>query len=106
MNCDRIAQNLFVGSCLFDAHELEGLRSLGITAILSLQTEQDTGNRGIDWEKKACSIAKLAFRSLPVRDFDTADLRRKLPECVMVLDGMLKAGHTVYLHCTSGTGRS
>jgi hypothetical protein len=95
-----------VGSCLLDAHELDELRSLGITAILSLQTAQDTGDRGTDWEKRACSIAELPFRSLPVRDFDTADLRRKLPECVTVLDGMLKAGHTVYLHCTSGTGRS
>jgi protein-tyrosine phosphatase len=106
MNCDRIAEELLVGSCLLEANEVEALRSLGISAILSLQTEQDMGKRGIDWEKKAAFAANLTFRSLPVRDFDTADLQEKLPECVKVLDGMLKAGHTVYLHCTSGTGRS
>ena len=50
--------------------------------------------------------AKLKFRSVPVRDFDAADFRRKLPECVAALDWMLKAGHTVYLHCTAGQVRS
>jgi len=106
MDCDRIASNLFVGSCLLDAKELKELRSLGVTAIVSLQTEQDMGKRGIEWEQKASFAAGLAFRSVPVRDFDTADLQRKLPECVMALDRMLKAGRTVYLHCTAGTGRS
>lgn len=106
MDCDRIAQNLLVGSCLLDTNEVEELRSLGVTAILSLQTEQDTGERGIEWEEKAALAAKLTFRSVPVRDFDAADLRRKLPECVAGLDRMLRGGHTVYLHCTAGTGRS
>ena len=56
----------------------------------------------------ACSTlnAKLGFRNVPVRDFDAADLQRKLPERVAVLDYMLKAEHTAYLHCTAGTGRS
>lgn len=106
MNCDRIAENLLVGSCLLEASEVAALRSLGITAILSLQTEQDMGERGIDWERKAAFSASLTFRSLPVRDFDTPDLQYKLPECVKVLDDLLKARHTVYLHCTSGTGRA
>jgi protein-tyrosine phosphatase len=41
-----------------------------------------------------------------VRDFDPADLREKLHECVRVLDSLLRASHSVYLHCTAGTGRS
>jgi protein-tyrosine phosphatase len=106
MDCDRINETLLVGSCLLDSKDFEDLRSLGVTAILSLQTENDMGERGIEWEEKAALNAKLAFRSLPVRDFDTQDLRRKLPECVAVLDYMLKAGHAVYLQCTAGTGRS
>jgi protein-tyrosine phosphatase len=106
MDCDRITSNLFVGSCLLDRKEAEELRSLGVTAILSLQTKQDMGKRGIEWEEKAAFVAKLPFRNVPVTDFDAADLQRKLPECVAVLDRMLKAGYTVYLHCTAGTGRS
>ncbi len=106
MDCDRITENLFVGSCLLGAEEAEELRRLGVTAILSLQTEEDMGERGVQWEEKAASAAKLAFRNLPVRDFDSMDLRRKLSECVVALDRMLKAGHTVFLHCTAGTERS
>lgn len=85
MDCDRINETLLVGSCLLDSKDFEDLRSLGVTAILSLQTENDMGERGIEWEEKAALNAKLAFRSLPVRDFDTQDLRRKLPECWLCL---------------------
>ena len=47
MDCDRITENLFVGSCLLDLKEVDELRLLGVTAILSLQTEEDVRNRGI-----------------------------------------------------------
>ena len=106
MDCDRITDTLFVGSCLLDHNEAKELHSLGVTAILSLQTEDDMQNWGIEWEEKAALAAKLKFRSVPIRDFDSADLQRKLPECVQALDYMLKAGDTVYLHCTAGQGRS
>ena len=82
------------------------MRSVGITAILSLQTEEDLGERGTAWEEKAALAANVAFQNVPVKDFDIADLQRKLPKCVVILDRMLKAGHTVYLHCTGGVNRS
>jgi protein-tyrosine phosphatase len=101
MDCHRITPNLLVGSYPLDSEEVEELRSAGITAILSLQTDEDLEERGIDWERKAALAANLTFR-----DFDTADLQQKLPNCVVLLDRMLKAGHTVYLHCTAGVNRS
>jgi protein-tyrosine phosphatase len=106
MNCGRIAENLLVGSSPLDEGEIESLRSLGITAILSLQTEEDVGKDGIEWEQRAASATNLTFRNVPVNDFDKADLRRKLPQCVLTLDEMLKAGHVVYMHCTAGVSRS
>jgi len=98
--------SLLVGSYPLDRKEIEELRSAGFTAILSLQTDEDLGERGIEWERKAALAANLTFRSLPVRDFDAADLQEKLPSCVVLLDTMLQAGHTVYVHCTAGQGRS
>jgi protein-tyrosine phosphatase len=106
MDCDRINQNLIVGSCLLEAKEAEQLRALGVTAILSLQSEEEMGERGIAWEKQAATAAKLAFRSIPVRNFDSEDLERKLAKCVAGLEGLIKDGHTVYLHCRAGKGRS
>src|SRR5438445_7930058 len=106
MNCNRITENLLVGSSLLDANDFEELRSLGVTAILSLQSEEDMGKRGIHWEETEAFSTNLAFRSVPIQDFDNADLQWKLPECVLMLDSLLKAGHTVYLHCTAGASRS
>jgi len=106
IDCDRVTDHLLIGSYPLDNKDIEELRSLGITAILSLQTEEDLGERGIQWEEKTALAANLTFRSVPVRDFDTADLQQKLPNCVVLLDRMLWAGHTVYLHCTAGANRS
>lgn len=106
MKFDRVMPSLFVGPVPRDASDFEELRSLKITAILSLQTEDDLRDRGPGWERKSAAVVGLAFRNVPVQDFDSADLRRKLPECVFALDGMLKAGHSVYVHCTAGVSRS
>jgi protein-tyrosine phosphatase len=106
MKVDCVVPNLFVGPDPRDIEDFEHLRSLKITAILSLQTEDDLRNRGAGWERKSAMAAGLAFRNVPVQDFDSADLQRKLPECVFALDGMLKAGHSVYVHCTAGVSRS
>ncbi len=65
MDCDQITDNLFVGSCPLDSKDFKDLRSLGITAILSLQTPEDTGERGIEWEEKPALNAQLAVRSMP-----------------------------------------
>jgi protein-tyrosine phosphatase len=106
MKFDRVRPKLFVGPDPREVADFEELRARKITAILSLQTDDDLRDRGAGWERKAASAAGLAFRSVPVVDFDSTDLQRKLPECVFALDGMLKAGHSVYVHCTAGVSRS
>ncbi len=106
MNCHRVLPSLFVGPDPREDADLEALGSLKITAILSLQTSDDLRDRGVGWEEKAARAVGLAFRNVPVTDFDSADLQRKLPECVSTLDGMVKAGDSVYVHCTAGVSRS
>ena len=108
MDYAQILPHLFVGSypgAIEDVAELR--RECGITAILNLQTDEDICSRNIPWQAleahyRACGIFLCR---VPVRDEVTA-LREKLPECVRVLDGLLRAGYTVYLHCTAGAGRS
>lgn len=106
MNCHRVLPDLFVGPDPRDSADFEALRSLKITAILSLQTKDDLRDRGFGWEREAARAAGLDFLNMPVTDFDSADLQHKLPECVKALDQMLKAGHSVYVHCTAGVSRS
>jgi len=105
----QILPRLFLGSHPQTTHEIDRLRqAAGITAVLNLQTDDDMRVVNLGWEPleahyRSCGIE---LSRLPVRDFDLIDLRDKLPECAATLDRLLAANHTVYLHCTAGTGRS
>jgi len=105
MDVSFITANLWVGPCPDEVSDFEQLKSRGITAILSLQSEEDVES-GPGWEPKAARDAGLGFRNVPVTDFDSLDLKICLPRCVQVLDDMVKAGECVYLHCTAGVSRS
>lgn len=82
------------------------MKGEGITAILSLQTDDDLGDRGVGWEARGAVQAGLVFANVAVIDFDEKDLRSKLAKCVKALESLRKAGHTVYVHCTAGVNRS
>jgi protein-tyrosine phosphatase len=105
MKCTWILPNLAVGSDLRIEEEFQELKSLKITAILSLQTDQDRSG-GIEGEQTAARKAGLAFSSVPIEDFNRADLQKYLPDGVAALERMLDQGHTVYVHCTAGVSRS
>jgi protein-tyrosine phosphatase len=106
MKCTWILPNLAVGSDPRIEEEFQELKSLKITAILSLQTDQDRGDGGIEGEQAAARKAGLAFSSVPIEDFNRADLQTCLPDGVAALERMLDQGHTVYVHCTAGVSRS
>jgi len=106
---DQILPHIFVGGCPRTAEHIDQLKSdVGITAVLNLQTEEDFDYWGIDWSDMADLYreADVEVRRTPVRDFDADALRRHLPKCVQALDGLLKDGHTVYVHCSAGINRS
>lgn len=106
MECTWVLPNLAFGSDPRVDAGFQELKSLQITAILSLQTDGDRGDAGIEGERCAAHKAGLAFSSVPIEDFNHADLRVWLPYSVSVLERMLKQGHIVYVHCTAGMNRS
>jgi len=106
MKCDRITERVFVGPDLREAADFRQLQELGVTAVLSLQTEDDLRNRAVDWEGRSAAGFGMAYSNLPVTDFDLADLALRLPSCVDTLEELLREGHTVYVHCTAGVIRS
>lgn len=109
MDYHRILAKLFIGSHPENAEDIEQLkRETGVTAALNLQTDDDMRYFKLDWDSlvqhyKSCGIV---LRRVPVRDFDAVDLQDKLPACVSTLHWLLESGHTVYLHCSAGAGRS
>ncbi len=106
---DEILPNLLVGACPRSVDDIDWLhRKYGVTAVLNLQTEEDFAYWGIDWPclVEAYRRRRMEFRRVPVRDFDREHLRERLPECVRVLDHLIRAGHKVYVHCSAGMNRS
>jgi protein-tyrosine phosphatase len=109
MDVDQMLPRLFVGSCPTDPADIDSLgTNVGITAVLNLQTEEDFDSWGIDWHEMEAAYRRcgIELRRVPVQDFSPADLRRKLPAGVEALDELLRAGHTVYVHCNGGVNRS
>ena len=106
---NRIQPWLLVGTFPESANEVEMLqRHEGVTAVLSLQTDEDNEEARFFAEHPETLYADIGvkLRRVPVRDFDESHLQQMLPECVAVLRRLLDEGHTVYLHCTAGVNRS
>ena len=108
MDLDRILPNVLVGSCPRSRADIEQLADFGVTAVLNVQTDEDMAYWGIGWAamETAYQGAGIECRRVPVLDFNPDDLCRRLPDCVQVLDELLRGGHTVYVHCSAGLNRS
>jgi dienelactone hydrolase len=106
MKCDRVIPHLFVGAAPLADDDFQQLKALKVTAILSLQTEEDGQEGAIESERSAAVEAGISFTNLPVTDFDRLELLWKLPKCVATVERILAAGDTLYLHCTAGVNRS
>lgn len=101
-----VTPNLLVGPAPYDTEEYEQLKAACVTAILSLQTEEDLGERTLADVHANAEKAGFVFRNVPITDFDLLALKLWLPRCVQVLDQLVFAGHRVYVHCTAGVTRS
>src|SRR4029077_6607214 len=64
-----IQTNLWAGPDPRDDEDFRNLQSQNITAVLSLQDEEDRGDGGIESERAAAARVGLAFESVPVKDF-------------------------------------
>ena len=109
MDVSQILPALLVGSCPTSTEDIDRLKAkFGVTAVLNIQTHEDMISWGLNWDRLEQYYREVGVevRRVPVRDFDPDDLRRNLPWCVQVLDGLLYQGRTVYIHCNMGVNRS
>jgi hypothetical protein len=109
MTVSRLLPRLFVGSCPAAVGDIDGLKAeCGITAVLSLQTdnELDRGESGWSPIEDRCGELEIEVRRIPVEAFDGDEGRRDLFRCVAALDELLQRGHAVCIHCNFGTVRS
>jgi protein-tyrosine phosphatase len=109
MDYNQILSCLFLGSHPQAIDDIDRLQlKVGISAVMNLQTDDDMRAVNLTWEPLEAhyTASSIELVRIPVRDFNPVDLCAKLPECVRALDQLLAGSHSVYLHCTAGTGRS
>lgn len=109
MDYNQILPKLFVGTYPEGLADIDMLKErCGVTAVLNLQSDEDLGERRLNWSTLETLYTKAGIdvRRVAMRDFDYVDQRRMLPEAVKTLAELLNGGHVVYLHCNAGAGRS
>ena len=108
INFDRIEGDIFIGSAPQNSIDVARLKQMKITAVLSLQSDQDFKSHRIDWKKlqSAYQYNDITVERFAIIDFDEADLGDKLADPVRSLNNLLSAGHRVYVHCNAGVCRA
>ncbi|XP_043830433.1 laforin-like [Dromiciops gliroides] len=119
MHYSQILPNLFLGSC---PRQLEHVtikikRELRVTAVMNFQTEGDIlqNSSGCNPYPEPMSPGTMIrlykeegieYIWLPPPDGSTEGTVKMLPQAVSFLHCLLQKGHTVYIHCNAGIGRS
>ncbi|XP_061667833.1 laforin isoform X1 [Syngnathoides biaculeatus] len=120
MHFSRVLPRLWLGSCprLPEHVTIKMKHDLGVTAVMNFQTEGDLINNShgcgqnlgegmtTDAMIQLYNRCGLAYVWIPTPDMSTEGRIRMLPQAVFLLHGLLENGHTVYVHCNAGVGRS
>lgn len=97
MNFSQITPDIYIGSEFF-SHEIDKLKNLGITAILSLE------NRVYDIKNKLDQYG-IDYEEVFVPDY-TVPNSYAMEKAVNYIDSVISSGGKIYIHCIGGTGRS
>jgi protein-tyrosine phosphatase len=99
---------LVVGPGPTEAADIDFLAGHGITGLLSLQSDEDLGVRGLSWDLlwRLYTQRGIDAQRVAIRDFDPRDLAAHIPDALAALDRLLAVHARVYLHCTAGINRS
>jgi protein-tyrosine phosphatase len=109
MNLSQVLPQLFVGSCPNNLDDIDRLKTdHGITAVLSLQTDDELDHTALSTGRIAghCDELGIGVERIPVEAFAGEEGLRNLCLCVAAVEDLLRGGQVVYLHCHLGTVRS
>ncbi|XP_033861496.3 laforin [Acipenser ruthenus] len=120
MHFSKVLPRIWLGSC---PRQLEHVtvklkHELGVTAVMNFQTEWDVVQNSSGCRPRKSESMRpetmmelyrdngLVYVWIPTPDMSTEGRIRMLPQAVFLLHGLLENGHTVYVHCNAGVGRS
>jgi len=107
INFDLIQAKIYVGSGP-SKQDVAQLKQLRVSALISLQSDEDLQERNIDWEaiQNWYLDNDITVQRYPILDFDETDMETKLGQPIIALQKLLSEGHTVYIHCNTGVCRA
>lgn len=88
------------------AIELSALRRAGVQTLVSLLTDAECAERGLNEESAACNAASIGFIRFPIVDRSVPASREGFSILIKQLTALLKAGTFLAIHCRAGIGRS
>jgi protein-tyrosine phosphatase len=108
INFGCIEPEIFLGSAPQTSVDVSRLKQMKITAVLSLQSDNDFVTHRINWKKlqSAYQYNDISVHRFPIIDFDERDLGDKLAVPIKALQSLLAVSHRVYVHCNAGVCRA
>ncbi len=109
LDCSEIVKDRVWVGTFVRLEEVRLLKQMEITSVISLQSDQDLADCHISSGSflKACALAGIEVRRIPIPDFNKRALADTLPYAVKELEMMLTQPRArVYVHCTAGINRS
>ena len=101
-------KKIYIGPYPQSENDFKLIAQSGIDAILNVQSDKDLIFRQINHQlqlKQAKNLG-LTIHRYPIEDFNQEDLSEKLKGAGDLLNKLMKAGKTVYVHCTAGMSRA
>ena len=88
------------------ADEIAGWSRLGVQTVVSLLEQREVTELDLADEESLCRSANLHFISYPIPDRGVPRDSVGFSQLVAVLEGSLRSGESVAVHCRAGIGRS
>ena len=86
--------------------EIRTWNNAGLSAIVSLLTEDEADELDLVDERQSCESLGLRFFRFPINDVSLPASSEATLDPVNELESLLSKGHAVGIHCREGVGRS
>jgi protein-tyrosine phosphatase len=86
--------------------EIAALAETGLSLVVSLLTNEEIDELGLDNEGDLVTSQGLEFINFPITDYDVPASQQAVFQLVATLDDLLSRGKSVGIHCRQGIGRS
>ncbi len=108
LDCNEVISNrLWVGGYV-RAEDIMQLKQMGITAVVSMQSDQDLADFRIPINEllMAYEASSIEFNRIPTQDFDRKTLSSNISKAIIAIEkAMTPRWAKVYLQCTAGVNR-